>query len=90
MNNYDTKKLKDKLDRLYKLKDIKEFLDLGCFDTVSIKMKKEHFYIWSGDSTFSKKRMTVDRKTMVSVVDGLIDNQEKEINTLVKESKSGE
>ncbi len=80
----DNKKLKDKLDRLYELKDIKEFLTIGIFDTVSIKMKKEHFSTFS--NIFTKRRMTVDRKTMTSVVDGLISNQEKEINTLVKES----
>lgn len=80
----DNKKLKDKLDRLYELKDIKEFLNLGIFDTVSIKMKKEHFSMFGG--TLTKRHMTVDGKVIASVVDGLISNQEKEINTLVKES----
>lgn len=89
MNNYDTKKLKDKLDRLYKLKDIKSFLELGYFEFISIKIKKEHFSPFSG-SVFKKRHMNVDRKTMISVVEELINNQEKEINTLVKESKSGE
>lgn len=82
----DNKKLKDKLDRLYELKDIKEFLDLACFETISIRMKKEHISFLSGHSMFTKRHMTVDRKTIDRVVDELISNQEKEINALVKES----
>lgn len=83
----DNKKLKDKLDRLYELKYIKKFLDLGYFETISIKMKKERILNFSScESLFTKRRITVDRKTMASVIDGLISNQEKEINALVKES----